>query len=69
MADMNQSQRDKLAAKGQALPDGSFPIRNRADLHNAIQAIGRAKDPAKAKAFIKKRAAALNALSMIPAGW
>lgn len=41
------------------LPDGSFPIEDCADLKNAIQAIGRAKDPAKAKAHIRKRKGAL----------
>jgi hypothetical protein len=51
--------RKKSAEKGHALPDGSYPIENVEDLKNAIQAIGRAKDPAKAKAHIKKRARAL----------
>lgn len=61
--------RDKLAKKGQALPDGSFPIENVADLKNAIQAIGRAKNPAAAKAHIKRRAKALGATNLIPSGW
>jgi 8-oxo-dGTP pyrophosphatase MutT (NUDIX family) len=39
--------------KAHTLPDGSFPIEDCADLKNAIQAIGRAKDPAKAKAHIR----------------
>ena len=38
------------------MPDGSFPIANVEDLKNAIQSIGRAKDPDAAKAHIKKRA-------------
>jgi hypothetical protein len=41
------------------LPDGSFPIETLEDLHNAMQAAGRAKDPAKVKAHIRTRAAAL----------
>jgi 8-oxo-dGTP pyrophosphatase MutT (NUDIX family) len=45
--------------KAHTLPDGSFPIEDCVDLKNAIQAIGRAKDPAKAKAHIRSRKAAL----------
>lgn len=47
------------AKRGAALPDGSFPILNAGDLKNAMRAIGRAKDPAKAKAHIRARARAL----------
>lgn len=39
--------------KAHTLPDGSFPIEDCEDLKNAIQAIGRAKDPAKAKSHIR----------------
>lgn len=68
-AEFSQDQRDKLAKEGVALPDGSFPIRNRSDLENAIQAIGRAKDRAAAMAHIKKRAAALGATDLLPDDW
>lgn len=51
--------RRRAAESGAALPDGSFPIENAGDLHNAMRAIGRAKDPAKAKAHIRARARAL----------
>lgn len=51
------------------MPDGSFPIESKADLKNAIQAIGRAKNPAAAKAHIKRRARALGCADMIPEGW
>ena len=61
--------RKKSAEKGHALPDGSYPIENVEDLKNAIQAIGRAKDPAKAKAHIKKRARELGHEDLIPDGW
>jgi hypothetical protein len=63
------AERKKAAESGHALPDGSFPIENVQDLKNAIQAIGRAKDPAKAKAHIKKRARALGHPELIPDGW
>lgn len=48
--------RRKEAAKGHALPDGSFPIPNVAYLKKAIKALGRAKDRRRALAHIKKRA-------------
>ena len=57
--EFTQEQRERAADSGAALPDGSFPIHNKGDLHNAMQAIGRAKDPAKAKAHIRRRAKAL----------
>ena len=61
--------RRKLADKGQALPDGSFPIRNKEDLKDAIQSYGRAKDKAEAKRWIKRRARALDAESELPEDW
>ena len=57
--EFSAEQRRSAADSGAALPDGSFPIHNKSDLHNAMQAIGRAKDPARAKAHIKRRAKAL----------
>lgn len=67
--DVSTEERDRLADRGGALPDGSFPIANVKDLRNAIQAIGRAKDPAAAKAHIKRRAKALGKENLIPAAW
>lgn len=62
-------QREKLAKKGVALPDGSFPIATSKDLKNAIKAAGRAKDKDKAKSHIKKRAKALSLTNLIPKEW
>lgn len=62
-------ERRDMAKNGQALPDGSFPIKDVEDLRNAIQAIGRASDPAAAKAHIKKRARALGQTELIPEDW
>ena len=67
--DFSVKEREKLSEKGQAMPGGGFPIRNRQDLKNAIQAIGRAKDPAVAKAWIIKRAKALGLTDLLPDGW
>lgn len=62
-------QRKAAAKSGNAMPDGSFPINNAQDLKNAIRAVGRASNPAKAKAHIKKRANALGKSSLIPDDW
>lgn len=62
-------QREKLAKKGEAMKDGSFPIRNRSDLSNAVQALGRAKDPDAARRWIIKRARAMKAVDALPASW
>lgn len=62
-------ERKKHAASGAAMSDGSFPIKNAGDLRNAIRLAGNAKDPAAAKAHIKKRAKALGLSQMIPDSW
>lgn len=68
--DVPTEERKRLADEGAALPDGSFPIANCEDLRNAIQAIGRAKDPAKAKAHIRKRKSALGCTDVdLPETW
>ena len=67
--EFSADERRSAASSGAALPDGSFPIKNKSDLSNAIRAIGRAKDPAKAKAHIKSRARALGASDMLPDSW
>jgi hypothetical protein len=67
--EFSQEKRQELADKGHALPDGSFPIENVKDLHNAIQSIGRAKNPAEAKAHIIRRAKTLKAESALPEDW
>jgi hypothetical protein len=67
--EFSEKQRKHLASEGIALPDGSYPIANVSDLENAIQAIGRASDPEKAKAHIVARAKALNATHLLPADW
>jgi len=70
-AEFTQSQREKLAKKGHALADGSFPIRNKQDLKNAVKSWGLAKksNKAKAKKFIKLRAKQLGAMNEIPSTW
>jgi hypothetical protein len=65
----NAAHRDAAAKKGMAMPDGSFPISDRGDLRKAVKALGRAKDPAKARRHIKRRAKALHAESELPDSW
>ena len=69
MADFTNKQREKLANEDEAMPDGSYPIRNRSDLKNAIQAFGRSKNPEKTKRWIKKRARELDAEDLLPDSW
>ena len=68
-AEFTEKQRERLAEEGEAMPDGSFPIRNTSDLRNAISSYGRAKDPQAAKAHIIKRARALDATDELPDDW
>lgn len=67
--DFTTHQREHAAATGAALPDGSFPIENEQDLRNAIHAVGRASDEAKAKAHIIARAKALGLTHLLPDDW
>jgi hypothetical protein len=69
MSELDTEERRKLAERGKALPDGSFPIRNREDLRDAIQSYGRAKDKDAAKRWITKRAHELNAAKELPEDW
>lgn len=62
-------EREEMSKRGEAMKDGSFPIKDSEDLRNAIMAHGRAKDIDAAKAHIKKRAAAMGMESMIPDEW
>jgi len=61
--------RMSAAKAGNALPDGSFPIRNVRELEKAIQAYGRAKDKPAARHFIMKRARELKREDLIPEQW
>jgi hypothetical protein len=67
--EFDQAKRTELASSGKALPDGSFPIENEKDLHNAIRLYGHAKNPAEAKTHIKTRARAIGAEGALPEEW
>jgi hypothetical protein len=64
-----EAERRALAKQGKALPGGGCPIENEAQLRDAIRAVGRATNPAAAKAHIKRRARALGLTKLIPEGW
>ena len=54
-ATFTAEERRRLAKSGEAMPDGSFPIRNCSDAANAIQAIGRADNPTAVRRHIRSR--------------
>lgn len=61
-------ERKQAAKKGQAKKDGGYPIKNEADLKNAIRAYGR--NPTSAtKQHIVKRARALGLTKLLPEKW
>lgn len=61
--------RKKAADDGTAMNDGSFPIRDGADLRRAVKAFGRAKDKEKTKRHIIRRARALKKTEVLPDSW
>jgi len=62
--------RRRMAASGEAMPDGSYPIADAADLDNAIHAVGRGGASHDAiRRHIIKRADALGLSSRIPDNW
>ena len=67
--EFSDKEREKLAYTGHAMPGGGYPINTVQDLHNAIQAIGRAKNPSATRAHIRRRAKALGASDAIPDSW
>jgi hypothetical protein len=69
LAYIDTETREDYASKGWAMKDGSFPIKDKKDLRNAIRAYGRAKDKDAAKKHIKKRARAIGAWDEIPESW
>jgi hypothetical protein len=67
--EFSDEERQALADKGNAMPDGSYPISTVQDLKNAIQSYGRAKNKDKVKQHIIRRARALGRIDLLPEGW
>lgn len=53
---VSAASRERSKEAGHTMKDGSFPINNAADLARAKHDVGRAHDPAAARAWINKRA-------------
>ncbi len=69
-ADLSAAGRRKAAAAGAAMPDGSYPIKTKADLRKAIKAVGRGgADHDKIRKHVIKRAKALGLEAMVPDNW
>lgn len=64
--EFSAQEREALAEEGKAMPDGSYPIASRADLNNALQAIGRAKNREAVLRHIRRRAKALGLEDTLP---
>jgi hypothetical protein len=64
-------ERRRAAQAGHALPDGSYPIENAGDLHNAIHAIGRGSRHSHAEIHdhIVAQAKRLGLKNMLPKSW
>lgn len=62
-------QRKKMAESGEAMADGSFPIKSKKDVENAVKDWGRTGSKADVKTHIKARAKALGCEDCLPADW
>jgi len=65
----DEVERKEMASSGEAMDDGEMPIRNSADLRNAIMSWPRSANRDAAKLHIMRRAAALGLESSLPADW
>lgn len=79
MADYSADPLRQMVKQRKAMPApaqdraGRFPIASRADLENAIRAVGRVNggevERAKVRRFIIKRAREMNLLNLVPDSW
>jgi hypothetical protein len=58
--DLSAQGRRKLASKGTARPDGSYPISDQQDIENAVKDWARTGRPGAVRAWIEKRARTLD---------
>ena len=66
----SHKERKDLAEKGEAMPNGKYPIRNSQDLKDAIRLSGSSDESKEeVKAWIKKRAKELGLESELPEDW
>jgi HK97 family phage prohead protease len=70
MAKYNAADLKTMSKNGEAMPDGSYPIGDGADLRKAISAVGRGAGSHNAiRMHIMKRAKALGLMDAIPENW
>jgi hypothetical protein len=67
--EFSDAARARMADTGDAMSHGGYPIPDVDALRRAIQAVGRAKDPAATRAHIKQRAKELGRTDLIPDTW
>ena len=69
--DYPHEKRMDLAARGQAMPDGSYPADTEACLEHAFQAYARETDANRPalRRFLTRRAVALGRTDLIPDDW
>lgn len=66
----SQDDRNDMASSGEAMPDGSYPVKDEEDLGNAVHAVGRGNaDHDDIRKHIIKRAHALGHPEAIPDNW
>lgn len=70
-AKYSKADRDEMAKSGAAMPDGSYPIADKEDLHDAIHAVGRGRHASHdaIRRHVIARADALNLSALIPDDW
>jgi hypothetical protein len=67
--DFSAAERKAAVKKGEAMPDGSFPIQDRKDVEDAVSDYGRSGSRADVKAHIIERAKAIGATDALPPDW
>jgi hypothetical protein len=65
----SEGERTEMAKSGQALSDGSFPIKDKQDVENAVKDWGRAGAKDSVKKHIIDRARAIGAADALPDNW
>lgn len=66
-----KAEREALAAKGQAMPDGSYPTPDADALERAFEAYGRSPESERpaVRRYLVERAVALGRTDLIPDTW
>lgn len=68
-SDLSADARREAAKDGKAMPDGSYPTRDKAEFEKAVKAYGRAKDKDAVKSYLEKRAKDEGWEASLPDDW